>query len=161
MVRTDHSVIRLQALDPKTGEPERGQELELPFRPGAFSWCSSENAARFATTPHIAEVPLVWNLQAAISVVAAATALASFLVLRALPGAHRSAGRVARIVMQTALLVAAIFVGMYLGYPDGVVRQDVLTGPDDPVRLIVKDYIAASSPPVWVHNHADPALAEG
>ena len=80
MVRTDHSVIRLQTLDPKTGEPERGQELELPFRPGAFAW----------------------------------------------------------------------------GSLTGVVRQDVLTEPGDPVRLVVKDYIAASSPPVWVQDSSTP-----
>jgi hypothetical protein len=80
MVRTDHSVIRVQALDPKTGEPQRGQELELPFRPGAFSW----------------------------------------------------------------------------GSPAGVVRQDVLTEHGDPVRLVVKGYLAASSPPVWVEDARAP-----
>jgi ResB-like family len=152
MVRTDHSVIRLQRLDPRTGEPERGEELELPFRPGAFSWYSSENASRFATTPHLGEIPLVSNPQAAIIVIASATALAIFLSLRSLPGADHTTVQAARLVIQAAALVAAIFAGIYLEYPEGVVRQDVLTGPDDPVRLVVKDYIAASSPPVWVDD---------
>jgi hypothetical protein len=80
MVRTDHSVIRLQTLDPKTGEPGRGQELEVPFRPGAFSW----------------------------------------------------------------------------GSPPGALRQDVLTDPNDPVRLVVNAYIAASSPPRWVPDPHTP-----
>ncbi len=62
----------------------------------------------------------------------------------------------ARLVVQAALLVASIFVGIYLGYPEGVVRHDVLTDPDDTVRLVVKDYIAASSPPVWVEDARAP-----
>jgi hypothetical protein len=81
MVRIDHSVIRVQAVDPRTGEPERGQELELPFFPGAFSW----------------------------------------------------------------------------GARTGLVRKDVLTDPGDPVRLVVKDYLAASSPPVWVEDARAPS----
>jgi ResB-like family len=144
MVRIDNSVIRVQTVAAETGKAEGGKEFELPFRHGAFSWDSVENAALYANTPHVYGVPLLWNPRAAVALGAFLAALALFVLFR---------GRtVATVAMQALLAIGAIFTGFYFWYPTGAVRTELLTEPRDPFRLIVKDFVAASSNPYWVHD---------
>jgi hypothetical protein len=152
MVRIDHSVIRVQALEHESGKPESGKEYELPFHHGAFSWDSRENANEHATSPHFLGVPLVWNSRAAIACAALAAALACFAAYRTTSAEHHKSRSTLSVAMQSFLGISAIFVGFYFGYPTGSVRTEVLTEPRDPFRLVVKDYLAASSSPFWAHD---------
>jgi hypothetical protein len=94
VVRTDHSVIRLQELDPTSGRPLLGRTWEFAFEPGAFSWNAGNYVARKQPAPRT-----------------------------------------------------------------GVIRRDILTGPFDDVRLVVKDFIVASSPPIWLDDAGDAQAA--
>jgi hypothetical protein len=151
MIRPDHTMFRITSIDPKTGEPAGDREWEIPFRSSAFSWDSTENANRYALRPKVHDVPLTWNTKAAIASVMAAIAGMLFLAARFVPVGSARSRKVAVTGMQVALGVCMIFLGFYFTYPTGVARQEALAGPKDPFRLIVKDYIAASSKPRWIH----------
>jgi hypothetical protein len=152
MVRIDHSRILVEPLDPATGEPVRGEALELPFQPGAFSWDSREHSARSAGPTPISGVPWIWDVRALAASVAALACLASVIVLRSRRHEGRGRRRVAGLVMRASLGVCAIFTGLHLGYPGKGVHRDVLSEPGSPIVVVVKEYIAAASLPAWVHD---------
>ena len=155
-VRVDHASLVVQKLDPESGQPSGNRETALPFRPGAFDWDSRENAVRFRDTPKIAGVPLVFNRNALITLGALIVAATSLALMRAIKDRDARDYRMAKVAFQTSLALAVTFGAFYATYPTGEVRRDVVTGPDSPFQLIVKDYIAASSTPIGYVDEARP-----
>jgi hypothetical protein len=52
MVRTDHSVIRVQRLEPASGRPLPGCAWDFPFHPGVFSWHRAAARRDVLTQPY-------------------------------------------------------------------------------------------------------------
>jgi hypothetical protein len=90
------------------------------------------------------------NVQAAVAVCSAALALALGALLWTRSDWDDANRKLIKVCMQVSAAISGIFLGFFFSYPSGVVRRGVLTEPDDPVQLVIKDYYAATSPPFFV-----------
>lgn len=136
LVRPDHSVVRVEKLDPETGKPS--QAYTLPFKHGAFSW-NSEDLARIARTPSYQA--RVWLSRTAfvLGLGIAAAYLYVWIVRRPvwLRGVWGGVGACLFL-----LTVASVW-GLVEMTPSAP-RRELLTDPHDPFTLVVKDYLASS-----------------
>lgn len=136
LVRIDHSVVRVEKLDPATGK--FGDPYVLPLDHGAFNWNSEELASSSKDPAYRTKV---WTIRAAFG--AAATALLAFIfvwVVRrpASLGVVRGSFVVSMLIGVTSGLGVAV-----LMTPSGP-RREVLTDAADPFTFVVKDYHASS-----------------
>ena len=136
LVRIDHSVVRVEKLDPASGK--WGDSYVLPLDHGAFSWNSDELAPLSKDAGYQTKV---WLIRSAFG--AGVAALLIFVFVWAV---RRPAG----LGLVRGALVASVLIGLNAGL--GVVvmmihsgpRRDVLTDAQDPFQFVVKDYLASS-----------------
>ncbi len=142
--RTEAPVIRLQKLDPRSLAPER--QFVVPFSPGAQPWETDKLTAKASNASYVAGVNFIRGLFGLLAVALVGGALGLGLKFR---------GWVARPVgaLCVAVLTALGFgCGTYAAMTRVGPRVDVLTQPDDPIRLVARDYLPASSPPRTVYT---------
>ncbi len=136
LVRIDHSVVRVEKLDPATGK--WGDSYVLPLDHGAFSWRSAELAPLSKDMGHQTKVWLIRS--------ASGAALALFLAFLFVWAVRRPAW----LGLARGSLIASMLIGLNAGL--GVVvmmthsgpRREVLTDAHDSFQFVVKDYLASS-----------------
>jgi hypothetical protein len=138
-IRPDNAVIRVQKLDGETGEVRR--QFVVPFSPGAQPWGSEALAAQ-AKSPGYESGVLA--LRAALVLIAGGLlAAVLYLGLRHGPWVGRPLGA----SLTTLMTLGALGIGYYGVSARMGPRQDVLTSPGDPFRLVVKDFLPSASEP--------------
>ncbi len=136
-VRIDHEVLRVQKVDPQTGQVDR--QFVVPFSGGAFAWESQKLAAE-AANPSFR----LWTnvMRGALGLLALTLLAGLFWV------AFRHPGWIGKPLGATlAMLATLLAIGLsYSAYTTRVgPRDEVLTDPSDPFRIVVKDYLPSSS----------------
>lgn len=133
IVRIDHPAIRVQPIDLETGTPKT--EYQIPFYPGSFAWESSRLAAE---PPPLVSKPVGFALATAFAV-----ALVGFVILWV-------TGKLGVVrpwlggTITTGLATLAVIPALLAFSAQGL-REEILTTPNEPFTLKVKDFIPASS----------------
>jgi hypothetical protein len=140
LVRIDDAAIRVQPIDREKGVPTT--EYQLPFYPGTFTW---NDPARAEQTGGLA-APVAYGLAAGF-----AAALVSFGVLWGFGRFPRLGTPAALGTMGVLGLVAVACLGARERGP----RQDLLTTPNEPFQLLVKQFYPASSPVKYAPREGD------
>lgn len=141
--RTDAQVIRLQKLNPQTMAPER--QFVVPFSPGAQPWETNVLAAKAQDASYLAGVNFVRGLFALLGLLILGVAL--FVGVRYRDWVARPLGAICVALLTTL----GLGLGTYAYLTRVGPRTEVLTQPDDPFRLVAKDFLPASSPPRTVY----------
>ncbi|HEU5118982.1 MAG TPA: hypothetical protein VFT74_20495, partial [Isosphaeraceae bacterium] len=141
-VKMDNQRVLVQHVDPSTGRPDR--QYSVPIYPGAFAWESEKYEALANDPGYVSRVNLMRFVLGGMSLSTLGACL--FLLVRRTRWVARPLGGVV-----TALSTAVgLGVGAYaLWLPIGP-RQDVLSQPGDPFKLVLKDYLPSSSEPFEV-----------
>lgn len=133
IVRIDHAAIRVQPIDPETGSPKT--EYQIPFHPGSFAWESTRLAAE---PPPAVSKPVGFGLATAFAV-----ALVGFVILWA-------TGKLGAVptwlggTLCTGMAIGVILPAMLAFSAQGL-RTELLTTPNEPFQMLVKDFVPASS----------------
>lgn len=137
LIRMDHEKVYVRPLDPETGEETK--EYQLPFHPGAFPWDNTKRIAEAAKQSPLLK-PLTFGVAALF-----AFGLVVFLARWATAWRETMHKAVGTIVSAGLVLGCTLFLAM--GLEKTGPRSDLLTKPNEPFQLTVKEYYPASSPP--------------
>jgi hypothetical protein len=137
LIRMDHAKVYVRPLDPETGEETK--EFQLPFHPGAFAWDNPKRIADAAKQSPLLK-PLALTIAGAF-----ALGLVVFLYRWSNVWRDRIPKPVGVILGAAMALGCTMFAAM--GLEKTGERVDVLTEPNEPFTLKVKEYYPASTPP--------------
>ncbi len=143
-VRIDDSVMRIQKVDPGDGQVTR--QFLVPFAPGAFPWESQKLEAQARNPQYVLGR---YILRGVLGLLAAALAIGGLVFsIRHREWVSRPVGAIAMTVV--ASLVLAL--GAYTIFVPIGPRHQTLTQPNDPFRLVVKDFLPSSTEPRPVYE---------
>ncbi len=136
LIREDEAALRVQPIDRATGQVKDGTGYQLAFYPGSYAW-ESDRSSGPETSAGLRTVA------GGLAVVCAA-GLAAFAV----------PWGVGRFRVQNRALgwTAVGLLGLGTALPLAVLssrqgpRREILTTPEDPFRIVVTDYLPASTP---------------
>lgn len=136
LVRLDHSVVRVQKLDPVTKEWRDSRDF--PFEHGAFRWNSEELVTLSKSSAYMGKV---WAIRGAFFAVLALLVGYSYVwVVRRPKWLGLARGT---LVMSLLIGVCTGLGVLYAMVPAGP-RREVLTDPHDPYTIVATDYLASS-----------------
>ena len=138
LIRIDDARVYVRPLDKQTGEETR--EYQLAFYPGAFPWNLGGAAAPAATAS-------AQQLRTTLDYAAGALAVACIGFLAYWIGGARARIRPLAGGAIAATLALGSMACFLSASSRNEGREDVLTLPSDPFKLVVKDYLPASAPP--------------
>jgi hypothetical protein len=144
LVRMNQSVLRVEKLDPKTGQSS--QRWELPFRPGPFDWSTQERAKDLANGSYLTQA-YAWR--GALVGVGVAWLVLAYIWAARRPVWLSTIRGTAGLTVLTACF--AVLWGIAASHPLEI-RQDVLTSIHDPIRVVVRDFLPSSTPAVDVYE---------
>lgn len=146
IVKMDHQRVLVQHIDPSTGRPDDGKQYSVPIYPGAFAWETEKYEALANDPGYVGRVNLMRSVLGGVAL--AILGACVWLVVRRTRWVSRPLGGVVT-ALSTAL---GLGVGAYaLWMPVGP-REDVLSQPGDPFRLVLKDYLPSSGEPFEVYQ---------
>lgn len=136
IVHDKEAAVRVQRLDSESGRPT--SEYQYPFFPGSFAWEASKVAeGALHVTPSVRSTVLGIGL-------AATAAWVGFTIIWALGRIPRLPRALGWSIFGGLACTAMLGVGSAAGMQ--VAREERITEPGDPLKIVVKDFMPASTP---------------